>query len=67
MRIILGFCSFHGGQKLFGWFGNSSRPAYHCRALHQIGLFTSYAAFIASGEMAIAYFMGHFSEKFLAT
>jgi putative oxidoreductase len=29
-----------------------------------VGLFTSYAAFIASGEMAVAYFQGHFPEGF---
>lgn len=29
-----------------------------------IGLFTRIAAFIASGEMAIAYFIGHFPKSF---
>ena len=29
-----------------------------------IGLITSYAAFIASGEMAVAYFIGHFPKSF---
>jgi putative oxidoreductase len=29
-----------------------------------IGLFTGYAAFIASGEMAVAYFTAHFPEGF---
>ena len=29
-----------------------------------IGLLTSYAAFIASGEMAVAYFIGHFPKSF---
>ena len=29
-----------------------------------IGLFTRIAAFIASGEMAVAYFMGHFPKGF---
>lgn len=29
-----------------------------------IGLFTRLAAFIASGEMAVAYFMGHFPKSF---
>jgi putative oxidoreductase len=32
-----------------------------------IGLFTSPAAFIASGEMAVAYFMFHFPESFWPT
>jgi putative oxidoreductase len=29
-----------------------------------LGLFTRLAAFVASGEMAIAYFMGHFPQGF---
>ncbi|HET9812585.1 MAG TPA: DoxX family protein [Sphingomicrobium sp.] len=29
-----------------------------------LGLFTRLAAFIASGEMAVAYFVGHFSKGF---
>jgi len=29
-----------------------------------LGLFTRIAAFIASGEMAVAYFMGHMSQGF---
>ena len=29
-----------------------------------LGLFTGYAAFIASGEMAVAYFIGHFPKGF---
>jgi putative oxidoreductase len=29
-----------------------------------IGLFTRLAAFVASGEMAVAYFMGHFPKSF---
>jgi putative oxidoreductase len=29
-----------------------------------IGLLTSYAAFIASGEMAVAYFIGHLPKSF---
>ena len=29
-----------------------------------LGLFTGIAAFIASGEMAVAYFMGHASHGF---
>src|SRR5271167_3403735 len=33
-------------------------------ALLMIGLFTRIAAFILSGEMAFAYFMGHFPKSF---
>ena len=29
-----------------------------------IGLFTRLAAFVASGEMAVAYFIGHFPKSF---
>jgi putative oxidoreductase len=32
--------------------------------LMTIGLFTRLAAFIASGEMAVAYFVGHFPKSF---
>ena len=33
-------------------------------ALIAVGLFTRLAAFVASGEMAVAYFMGHFPKSF---
>ena len=65
----------HGAQKLFGWFGGmgpdhgtvqlASRFGAAgvielvCGALIVIGLFTHLAAFIASGEMAVAYFWIH--------
>ena len=35
-----------------------------CGLLILIGLFASVAAFIASGEMAVAYFIGHFPNGF---
>jgi len=76
MRIILGllFVS-HGRQKPFGWFGGQPVPVssiFGVAAIIEIvlcllitiGLFTSYAAFIASGEMAVAYFIGHFPKSF---
>jgi putative oxidoreductase len=76
MRIILGllFVS-HGGQKLFGWFGGQAVPLASLFGLAAIieivlgllitiGLLTSFAAFIASGEMAAAYFIGHFPKSF---
>ena len=76
MRIILGL-SFvsHAGQKLFGWFGGQPVPLGSLFGvagmieivlglLITIGLFTSYTAFIASGEMAVAYFIGHFPKSF---
>jgi putative oxidoreductase len=65
----------HGGQKLFGWFGAGPVPLASLFGvagiieivlglLILIGLLTSYAAFIASGEMAVAYFIGHFPKSF---
>ena len=35
-----------------------------CGSLITLGLFTRLAAFIASGEMAVAYFMAHFPRGF---
>ena len=35
-----------------------------CGVLIVLGLFTRLAAFVASGEMAVAYFMGHFPKSF---
>ena len=76
LRIIVGllFVS-HGGQKIFGWFGGQPVPIgslYGVAGIIEIvlgmvialGLFTSYAAFIAGGEMAAAYFIGHFPKSF---
>ena len=76
LRIIaaLLFVS-HGGQKIFGWFGGPPVPLGSLFGfagiieivlgfLIAIGLFTGLAAFIASGEMAVAYFIGHFPKSF---
>jgi putative oxidoreductase len=76
LRIIaaLSFVS-HGGQKIFGWFGGPPVPLASLFGLAgileiilgiliAIGLLTAVAAFIASGEMAVAYFMGHFPKSF---
>ena len=35
-----------------------------CGTLIALGLFTRIASFLASGEMAVAYFMGHMSHGF---
>lgn len=72
LRIMTGFMFlFHGLQKLFGLFGGvpPGAPAFIiygaggielvCGVLVLIGLFTGPAAFLASGTMAVAYFMGH--------
>lgn len=72
LRIVAGLLfAMHGTQKLFGWPGD--KPAVElasmmgvagiielvCGLLIMIGLLTSWAAIIASGEMAVAYFMAH--------
>lgn len=70
-RIVVGLLfSFHGMQKIFGAFGGQQPPLASlaglagvielvCGILVMIGLFTSWAAFLASGTMAVAYFMVH--------
>lgn len=76
LRIVAGllFVS-HGGQKVFGWFGGQPVPLGSLFGvagilemvlgiLITIGLLTGTAAFIASGEMAVAYFIGHFPKSF---
>ena len=68
----------HGAQKLFGWFGGMGPDGgtvdlmtrfgaagvieVVAGALILIGLVTRWAAFIASGEMAVAYFWMHASS-----
>ena len=75
-RIIFGLLFIcHGGQKIFGWFGGQPVPLDSLFGLAGIieivlgilltvGLLASLAAFIASGEMAVAYFIGHFPKSF---
>jgi putative oxidoreductase len=69
-RIVVGFLFiFHGLQK-FGLLGGQAMPLASLMGvaaiieavgglLVMIGLFTRPAAFVASGEMAAAYFMAH--------
>jgi putative oxidoreductase len=76
LRIIAGLLFVaHGGQKVFGWFGGQPVPLVSIFGmagiieivlglLITIGLVTSFAAFIASGQMAVAYFIGHFPKSF---
>jgi putative oxidoreductase len=70
----------HGAQKLFGWFGGIDGKGTAALLsslfgvagiievitglLVAVGLFAGYAAFIASGEMAFAYFKAHFPAGF---
>lgn len=73
-RIVTGFLfMFHGMQKLFGAFGGqkvemaslmglAGAIEFLCGLLVMIGLFASWAAFLASGTMAAAYFMAHASR-----
>ncbi len=70
-RFVTGaLFAFHGAQKLFGAFGGqvmTSNPLMLAAGIIElvgglmvaIGLLTSWAAFVASGEMAVAYFMAH--------
>lgn len=71
MRIVAGFMfSFHGFQKILGvlsdfqppvgsqlWFGGMIELL--CGLLIMVGFQTRWAAFLASGEMAVAYFQFH--------
>ena len=72
LRIIAGVLfMLHGMQKVFGMFGGvpPEAPAFIvygaggielvAGALIAVGLFTAPAAFIASGQMAVAFFLGH--------
>jgi putative oxidoreductase len=70
----------HGAQKLFGVLGGfgpagGTAPFFSLMGLAglieffggllvMVGWLTGYAAFIASGEMAAAYFMGHYPRGF---
>jgi putative oxidoreductase len=71
MRIVAGFLFFcHGAQKIFGVMGGNQVP-YGSMAgaagfieliagiLIMVGFLTGFAAFLASGEMAAAYFIAH--------
>jgi putative oxidoreductase len=70
-RIVTGFLfAFHGAQKLFGAFGGQAQPLASmpgaagaielvCGVLVMVGVLTGIAAFLASGEMAVAYFLAH--------
>jgi putative oxidoreductase len=71
LRIVAGFMFMcHGLQKLFGALGGQQQPLASLAgaagvietvtgALILIGFLTSWAAFLASGTMAVAYFMVH--------
>src|SRR5256714_10625892 len=78
MRVVVGFLFWcHGAQKLLGLFPGPMGPMhphglllvagiieFTCGILIALGLFASPAALLASGEMAVAYFMQHFPRGF---
>ncbi len=74
-RVVAGLLfACHGAQKLFGLFGGSQATAplpvtagiieLTAGLLIATGLFAALAAFVASGEMAVAYFMAHAPHGF---
>jgi len=76
LRIVSGLMfAMHGAQKLFGWPSGpamTGNPMMLTAAIIEfvgglmigLGLGTRIAAFIASGEMAVAYFMVHAKDSF---
>jgi putative oxidoreductase len=77
MRAVLAFlfCA-HGLQKVFGIWGGHAFPLTSqlgiaglletlLGPLIGLGLFTSPAAFVASGEMAFAFYIGHYPKGLL--
>ena len=71
-RMVFGFLFMQfGTQKLFAWPNHASIPISSllevaasieltCGFLILIGFLTEFAALLACGEMALAYFLGHF-------
>ena len=71
LRIVSGFLFLcHGAQKLFGVMGGTQRELMSLMGLAgviefvgglalMVGFMTGIAAFISSGQMAVAYFMAH--------
>jgi putative oxidoreductase len=77
VRIVVALLFFeHGTSKLFGWPSSSSNPEFLTLgwfsgalefgggALLALGLFSRFAAFVVSGEMAFAYFISHAPASF---
>ncbi|HKO56352.1 MAG TPA: DoxX family protein [Thermoanaerobaculia bacterium] len=75
LRIMAGLMfAIHGSQKILGWppsdmhppiasiFGVSGIIELVCGLLIALGLFARWPAFIASGEMAVAFFMAHWPK-----
>jgi putative oxidoreductase len=78
LRVVAaGILICPGAMKLFGWFGGmpagvALSPLLVVAGVIEVvggtaillGLFTRAVAFVASGEMAFAYFIGHFPHGF---
>lgn len=76
MRLVVGLLfACHGAQKVFGVLGGQSQLANPKMlaagvielvggGLVALGLWAAWAAFVASGEMAVAYFTVHASGGF---
>ena len=75
LRLFAGVMyACHGAQKLFGAFGGQAGGPPMMKfagviefaggLLMAVGLLTSVAAFLSSGQMAVAYFMAHAPQGF---
>ncbi len=79
LRLVAGLMfACHGGQKVLGMFAAPGHPNPPLASLIGVGglieliggflvafgLFGGFAAFLCSGQMAVAYFMAHFSKGF---
>jgi putative oxidoreductase len=76
MRLVVGLLfAQHGAQKLFGVLGGQSQVSNPMMLaagiielggglLVALGLWASFAAFLASGQMAVAYFQVHAPASF---
>jgi putative oxidoreductase len=79
LRFMSGWMfAFHGAQKLFGLYAPAQMPAIHfgtqmwfggvielvCGLMIALGLKTRWAAFLASGTMAVAYMQFHWKFQF---
>jgi putative oxidoreductase len=76
LRIVAGFLFYcHGADKLFGVLGGTQAQLISLMGLAgiielsgglliMVGLFAAYAAFICSGQMAVAYCMPHLPKGF---
>ena len=77
LRIVAGaMFAFHGAQKIFGVLSDHPQPQFGsqiwiggiielvCGTMIALGFFTSWAAFLASGTMAVAYIQFHWKFQF---